>query len=216
MPEIEACAVASSPGQAIYLLSGKGAAALRSEHKAAARAKQRRRMVDAAFSDGGPMRRFGPAFLGILLAVAITVSARAGGFENGLDAFNSGDYVRAFSIWWPLARAGDPKSQASLGFLYYSGKGARRDDQQALFWFRKAADAGQPTAQYFLGVQYFYGRGVERDLAQAYSWCDIALTNGYSLGLSCRDAAELKMSAEDKQRSAELTAQFFRTHEFRN
>ena len=146
----------------------------------------------------------------------MATAAGAGEFEQGLDAFNAGDFAGAFALWWPSAKNGDAKSQASLGFLYFSGKGVRRDDHQSLLWFRLAAEAGQPTAQYFLGLQYFYGRGVQRDLAQAYSWCDIALTNGYSPSLFCRDAVELEMSAEDKRRSAELTAEFLRTHEFRN
>lgn len=173
-----------------------------------------RRKADACW-DGGLMRKLAPACLGILLAVAITASARAGPFEDGLDAFNSGDFIKAFSIWWPLAKAGDAKSEASLGFMYYSGKGVRRNDQRALLWFRRAAEGGQPTAQFFLGLEYFYGRGVPRDLAQAYSWCDIALTNGYSDGLSCRDAVALHMSPDDRSRAEQLTADFFRTHELR-
>jgi hypothetical protein len=142
--------------------------------------------------------------------------ARAGPFEDGLDAFNSGNYPQAFSLWWPLAQSGDAKAEASVGFMYYSGKGVRRDDRQSVFWFRRAADAGQPTAQFFLGLQYFYGRGVPRDLAEAYSWCDIAVTSGYSEGLSCRDAVALKMTPEDQRRAAEQTAEFYRTHQFGN
>jgi uncharacterized protein len=153
------------------------------------------------------------AGIGALLA---GVAAQADPFDNGLDAFNAGDYATAFSIWWPLAKAGDAKSEASLGFMYYSGKGVRRDDQRSLFWFRRAAEAGQPTAQFFLGMQYFYGRGVPRDLAQAYSWCDIALTNGYSESLSCRDMVALRMTADEQRRAAELTADFFRRHELAN
>jgi TPR repeat protein len=169
-----------------------------------------------AAGGGGPVRKLVPLTLGALFAVALAVTARAGPFEDGLDAFNSGEFAQAFSIWWQAAHAGDAKSQASLGFMYYSGKGVQRDDQQSLFWFRRAADAGQPTAQFFLGMQYFYGRGVPRDLAQAYSWCDIALANGYSQSLSCREAVALKMSSEDQRRAAALTAEFYRTHEFRN
>jgi len=151
---------------------------------------------------------------GLLLSAASF--AHAGPFENGLDAFNAGRYADAYAIWWALARNGDAKSQASLGFMYYSGNGVRRDDQQALLWFSRAAAAGQPTAQFFLGLQYFYGRGVRRDLAKAYSWCDIALSNGYPQSLSCREAVALQMSSDDEHRAAALTAEFFRTHEFRN
>jgi TPR repeat protein len=160
-----------------------------------------------------------------LLRVALAAAAlwaiqatplRAASFEEGLSAFNAGDFSHAVSIWSRLSRDGDAKAQASLGFMYYSGKGVRRDDGQSLYWFRQAAEAGQPTAQFFLGLQYFYGRGVPRDLALAYSWCDIALTNGYSQGLSCRDAVERKMTPDDERRATDLTAEFFRTHAFRN
>jgi TPR repeat protein len=154
--------------------------------------------------------------IGVLMFAQMTSLARAGAFEDALDAFNAADYAQAYAIWWRLAKEGDAKAQASLGFMYYSGKGVRRDDEQSLYWFRRAADAGQPTAQFFLGMQYFQGRGVPRDLAYAYSWCDIALTNGYSQSLSCRDAVGLKMGPDDQRRAAELTAEFFRTHQFRN
>jgi TPR repeat protein len=161
------------------------------------------------------MRRFLLIFF-ITFAAAATSPARSDEFEAGLSAFNAGDYAVAFAHWWPLAQHGDAKAQASLGFLYYSGKGVHRDDQKSLLWFSRAADAGQPTAQFFLGLQYFYGRGVRRDLAQAYSWCDIALANGYPESLFCRDAVSLEMSAEDMRRSTALTSEFLRTHEFRN
>jgi TPR repeat protein len=162
------------------------------------------------------LRKLLAVVVAVLMLAGMAASAGADPFEDGLDAFNAADYAQAYAIWWRLAKGGDAKAQASLGFMYYSGKGVHRDDEQSLYWFRRAADAGQPTAQFFLGMQYFYGRGVPRDLAQAYSWCDIALSNGYSQSLSCRDAVGLKMSSDDQRRAAELTAEFFRTHEFRN
>jgi TPR repeat protein len=155
------------------------------------------------------------SLLALILLLALP-PARAADFETGLDAFNAGDYAAAFSNWWPLAERGDAKSQASLGFLYYSGKGVGRDDGKSLYWFSRAAEAGQPTAQFFLGLHYYYGRGVPRDLARAHSWCDIAMSNGYTDSLFCRDAIGLEMSADDERRSSELTAEFFRTHKFRN
>jgi TPR repeat protein len=152
----------------------------------------------------------------VLLGVLSATPARADPFENGLTAYNAGDYGAAFASWWPLARNGDAKAQASLGFLYYAGKGVRRDDQQSLRWFKSAAEAGQPTAQFFLGLHYYYGRGVRRDLALAYSWCDIALSNGYSESLYCRDAIALEMTPAEMSRSNELTAAFYRSHPYRN
>jgi len=155
----------------------------------------------------------------VLIAMIVLLGAapaRAGSFEAGLDAYNAGNYSAAFANWWPLAQQGDAKAQASIGFLYYSGKGVRGDDKQSLLWFSRAAEAGQPTAQFFLGLHYYYGRGVRRDLARAHSWCDIALSNGYSESLFCRDTVALEMSVEDLRRSNELSAAFYRSHEFRN
>lgn len=155
-------------------------------------------------------------FLWALTFACTPAIANASEFSIGLDAYNAGNFAEAFAQWNPLAQDGDAKSQASLGFLYYSGKGVPRDDQQALVWFKRAAEAGQPTAQFFLGLQYYYGRGVPRDLARAYSWCDIALTNGYSESLYCRDSVALEMTPEEMRRSTMLTAEFFKTHPFRN
>jgi len=162
------------------------------------------------------LRKLTVAAICVLVLSEMIASASANPFEDALNAFNAADYAQAYAIWWRLAKEGDAKAQASLGFMYYSGKGVRRDDEQSLYWFRRAADAGQPTAQFFLGMHYFYGRGVPRDLAYAYSWCDIALSNGYSQSLSCRDAVELRMTPDDQRRAAQLTTEFFRTHEFRN
>jgi TPR repeat protein len=161
------------------------------------------------------MRSTALALLVVLIGAATPGPARALDFETGLKAFDTGDYAVAFENWWAMAQKGDPKSQASLGFLYYAGKGVRRDDQQSLMWFRRAAEAGQPTAQFFLGLHYYYGRGVQRDLARAFAWCDIALTNGYNESLFCRDTIALEMSPEDLRRSNDLTSEFYRTHEFR-
>ncbi|MBI3434462.1 MAG: sel1 repeat family protein [Proteobacteria bacterium] len=152
----------------------------------------------------------------IALLAGAPTRARAQDFRTGLDAFNAGDFASAYASWSPLAQRGHAKAQAALGFLYYAGKGVARDDAKSLLWFGRAAEAGQPTAQFFLGLQYYYGRGVRRDLARAYSWCDIALTNGYTESLFCRDAVALEMSAEDMRRSTELTSEFLATHEFRN
>ena len=80
------------------------------------------------------------ALIVLVLLIAL-VQARAADFEAGLDAFNAGDYAAAFATWWPSAQRGDARSQASLGFLYYAGKGVRRDDQKALYWFGRAAEA---------------------------------------------------------------------------
>jgi hypothetical protein len=46
----------------------------------------------------------------------------------------------------------------------------KRDDVQAVAWFRKAAMQGESTAQYNLGLLYAKGQGVKKDYAQAIAW----------------------------------------------
>jgi TPR repeat protein len=138
--------------------------------------------------------------------------AAAQDFDAGLSAYNSADYALAFGHWWPLSVAGDGKSQAALGFLYYKGLGVRQDLAAAALWFNRAADKGQPTAQFFLGTLYLEGRGVDQDFARAHMWCDIALSNGFPAALDCRDEAALQMDAEDFNRSSRLTLEWRQAH----
>jgi hypothetical protein len=41
--------------------------------------------------------------------------------------------------------------------MYASGRGIAKDDTQAVYWFRKAAEQGHAKAQYNLGLMYDYG-----------------------------------------------------------
>jgi TPR repeat protein len=63
--------------------------------------------------------------------------------------------------------------------MYYHGRGVEQDDQQAVEWFRRAADKGLPRAQYNLGVTYRDGRGVEQDYQQAVEWFRRAADQGH-------------------------------------
>jgi len=69
-------------------------------------------------------------------------------FQEGLDAYERGDYETALKEWRPLAERGNKAVQASLGFMYAKGQGVPQDDQEAVRWSRLAAeqgDAGGPV-----------------------------------------------------------------------
>ena len=57
-----------------------------------------------------------------------------------------------------------------LGVLYASGWGVAKDQNEALLWYRKAAENGDRRAQYNLAAAYFEGDGVPVDYAAAYFW----------------------------------------------
>ena len=59
----------------------------------------------------------------------------------------------------------------NLGVMYANGEGVSRDDKQAAFWFRKAAEQGYAEAQLILGLMYNEGQGgLEKDYSQAVAW----------------------------------------------
>lgn len=80
-------------------------------------------------------------------------------------------------------------AELNLGLLYAEGRGGvRRDEAEAVAWYRKAAAQKQPLAQLLLGVAYATGRGVPRDDQQAFNWFEQAASSGlplaqYGLGM---------------------------------
>ncbi|MDB4723205.1 sel1 repeat family protein [Akkermansiaceae bacterium] len=53
-----------------------------------------------------------------------------------------------------------------------------KDAEEAVKWYRKAADQGNATAQYNLGLSYDYGEGVEKDAEEAVKWYRKAADQG--------------------------------------
>jgi TPR repeat protein len=68
------------------------------------------------------------------------------------------------------AIGGNAQAQYMLGMMYEDGQGVSRDYQQAMLWFRIAADQGYPPAQRGIGFLYSNGLGVTQDYNQALSW----------------------------------------------
>ena len=99
--------------------------------------------------------------------------------EQGAEqAFNDGDYHRAFNLWMPRAREGDSEAQNRIGMMYYLGLGVEQDYKKASEWYRRAAKAGHPGAQRDLGLMYESGRLGKRDFERAYMWLYAAYQQG--------------------------------------
>ena len=108
------------------------------------------------------------------LATTFTVTAQAGPFEDGLAAFERGDYETALQLLRPLAEQGHAKAQFNLSGMYDNGQGVAQDYAEAVKWYRKAADQGYASAQLNLGLMYESGRHVTQDFVRAHMWFNLA------------------------------------------
>lgn len=77
-----------------------------------------------------------------------------------------------------MADHGDATAQFRLGFSYAFGFGVAQDEQQAVFWYRKAAEQGNTDAQKALAGSYISGKGVAKDVQQAVVWFRKAAEQG--------------------------------------
>jgi TPR repeat protein len=127
------------------------------------------------------MKRFASNATAALVAGIVAASAAAGPLEDGMEAYQEKDYLKAIQVWRPTAQAGDPAAQYRLGVMYAEGKGVAPNDAEAALWFERAAEQGEPMAQYNLGASYAEGTGVRKDMAAAAKWFRRAADQGVSL-----------------------------------
>ncbi len=99
-------------------------------------------------------------------------------FQEGQEAYNSGDYQTAITEWQPLAEEGQAAGQFGMGLLYANGFGVSMDDDQALKWYRLAADQDHANAQCNLAVMHANGWGVPQSDDEALKWYSLAAEQG--------------------------------------
>jgi TPR repeat protein len=130
--------------------------------------------------DGHP--RPGNSEMKMLIATIVLLIAHASpvwaGFDEGADAYQSGDYETALREWRPLAEQGDASAQFNLGAMYENGLGMSQDFVAAAHWYRKAAEQGLADAQFNLAKMFHKGQGVAQNNALAVRWYRKAAEQG--------------------------------------
>jgi TPR repeat protein len=74
-------------------------------------------------------------------------TALAGPWEDGMAAYNRGDYVPAIKLFRPLAQAGNAKAQSIMGVIYRKGQGVAPNSARAFMWLSVAAARGDAKAK---------------------------------------------------------------------
>ena len=66
-------------------------------------------------------------------AMALALSpALAGDLEDGMEAYDGGDYVLALAAWTRAAAAGQADAMTAIAGLYANGTGVAQDSRAAL------------------------------------------------------------------------------------
>ncbi|SFP49903.1 Sel1 repeat-containing protein [Sphingomonas rubra] len=91
----------------------------------------------------------------LALAMLVATPPAAADVKAGLDAWNHGEWARAIAEWRPLAIQGDADAQFNLAQAYKFGRGVPVDLNQALAWFKRAADQGHRQAEDSYGIALF-------------------------------------------------------------
>ena len=124
--------------------------------------------------------------LRIMLAAAtgavlstLAVPAAWAGFDEGVAAFERGDYAMTLREFRTLADRGYAGAQFNVGIIYDYGHGVGPDYVEAMKGYRKAAEQGFADAQFNLGFMYENGQGVPaEDYAAAAKWYRKAAEQG--------------------------------------
>jgi uncharacterized protein len=148
------------------------------------------------------VRRSVSALLLVTLAgIATPTRARADALSRGTAAYSRGDYNRAARELEPLARRGNARALALLGFLYEHGFGEPQAYPAAADLYAEGAVRGDPFAQAMLGLMYDKGHGVPQDYVLAYKWLNLAAAHASGrpreVYARLRDAVASKMSTNE-------------------
>lgn len=101
-------------------------------------------------------------------------------YNDGIYYFNEKKYDDAKIAFEKAAMMGDPMSQNNLGFCYENGFGVAKPDlNEAIKWYKKAAENDNMHAKHNLAVLYFEGKGVKKNTKKAFELCLDAAEAGH-------------------------------------
>ena len=115
----------------------------------------------------------------VLVGLCLTLNLWANTFDQAVQDYNAGSYIKALNSFYVLAKKGDIEAQFNVGMIYAEGKGVKADIAEAMRWYEKSAKQGNGAAQYNL-AQLYYEKG-QKDEPHAYEkakyWYEKAIEN---------------------------------------
>jgi uncharacterized protein len=114
------------------------------------------------------------------LFAAVAIAGPDDDYRAGLAAYKGGDMTGAMSRLKKPADQGYAPAQALLADILDKAD----FNDEAVAYYRKAADQGHPDGEYGLGTMYAAGEGVKRDLATARTWITRAAEKGHAQAIN--------------------------------
>ena len=119
----------------------------------------------------------GVCALGLLSSAALADPAQD--TARAEEAFRAGDLTRTIPLFKKAASEGYAPAQARLGEILDIAE----FDEEAVTWFRKAADQGNAAGEFGLGRMYATGEGIGKDPKKALYWIKLAAEKDYLLAV---------------------------------
>lgn len=104
--------------------------------------------------------------LSMALVGPLAVASPQEDTEQAVKEFNRGDLVVSMALWRKAAAEGYAPAQVWLGDILDKAE----EDEEAVTWYRKAAEQGDAAGELGLGVMYAKGEGVPHDLTKAHGY----------------------------------------------
>jgi hypothetical protein len=109
------------------------------------------------------------------------------GFQQGMDAYQSGDFEGAVEVWTVLSYPGifdwldaNVMSQYELGRMYLYGIGVEKDIEKGLDLIMESARADYSKSQFLIGLLYEEGKLLKQSKKNAIKWINKAALKGNS------------------------------------
>jgi TPR repeat protein len=100
--------------------------------------------------------------------------ALAGPWEDGMVAYNRGDYLPAIRL---LAEQGNPKAQTQIGTMYRKGEGMTASLTRAFMWFSVAAKRGDAKGK--AGLRQVSRTMTPAEISQGEAMADACAASNY-------------------------------------
>lgn len=102
-------------------------------------------------------------------------------------------------------------AQVLLGLTFYCGLGVKINNEEAISWFRRAADQQDRIGQYFVGLMYWRGHGVKQNYTEAMRWAILSASQKYPkaqnhMGVMYSHGSGVEQNAEEALKWFKLAA----------